>query len=738
MFTALGRLVVRRTKITLLVSLAVVLLTAILGSGAFTALKNGGFDDPSSDSARARVILEEELGAGSPNLLLVVTAQGGDIDAPEAAAAGRALSDALTATAGIDEVTSYWLLGSPPPLRSESGGSALVMARAGGSEAEVEATVARVQDSLEGDRGAVTVQVGGSAAVDAALGHGLEEDLLRAELIAIPLTLLLLLIVFRGVVAALLPLLVGGAAVFGAFFVLWAFAQFTDVSVFSVNLVTALGIGLAIDYSLLIVSRFREELAAGHEPRLATIRTVESAGRTVVFSGVTVAVALLSLIAFPMFFLRSFAYAGVGVVLVAILASVIILPAVLALLGHRVNAWRLPGMRRDAQGGSRRWAALAEGVLRRPGLVTGAAVAILLLLSAPVLGTKFGNPDARVLPADVAARQATEAAQRDFGYEALPVVVEGAQSRTDIEAYAAAASRVGDVTQVSTRYGSWTAGQRTAGPAPDAARYAAGTGEWLEVFPAVQPISGEAENVVRGLRAIEAPFAPLVGGSTAELVDTKAGIAAVAPWAALWIAVATFALLFLMFGSLLVPLKAILLNTLNLTAMLGVMVWIFQDGNLAGVLDFTSTGLTDVSMPLLMFAVAFGLSMDYEVFLLARMKEEYDRTGDNRAAIVAGIARTGPIVTAAALVLSITFFAFATAGVTFMKMFGLGLGLAVLIDAFLVRATLVPALMKMAGRANWWAPAWARKLHEKAGLDETGGALSTTAEREAREPQRVG
>ncbi|GAB2626878.1 membrane protein [Paractinoplanes abujensis] len=738
MFTALGRLVVRRTKLTLFVSLAVVVLTAVLGSGAFTALKNGGFDDPSSDSARARVILEKELGAGSPNLLLVVTANGGDVDAPEAAAAGRALSQELTTTAGIDEVTSYWLLGSPPPLRSESGGSALVMARAGGSEAEVEATVARVQDSLEGDRGAVTVQVGGSAAVDAALGHTLEDDLVRAELIAIPLTLLLLLIVFRGVVAALLPLLVGVAAVMGAFFVLWAFAQFTDVSVFSINLVTALGIGLAIDYSLLIVSRFREELKAGYDPKVATIRTVESAGRTVVFSGVTVAVALLSLIAFPMFFLRSFAYAGVGVVLVAIAASVIILPAVLALLGHRVNAWRLPGLRRDAEGGSRRWAALAGGVLRRPGLVTGTAVVLLLLLSAPVLGTRFGNPDARVLPADVAARQATEAAQRDFGYEALPIVIKGAAERSDIEAYAQAASRVSNVTEVDTRYGTWAGGQRTAGPGPEAERYATDAGQWLEVVPAVQPISSEAENVVHDLRAIDAPFDALVSGSTAELVDTKAGITSVAPWAALWIAVATFALLFLMFGSLLVPLKAIVLNTLNLTAMLGAMVWIFQDGNLSELLSFTSTGLTDVSMPLLMFAVAFGLSMDYEVFLLARMKEEYDRTGDNETAIVSGIANTGPIVTAAALVLSITFFAFGTAGVTFMKMFGLGLGLAVLIDAFLVRATLVPALMKMAGRANWWAPAWARRLHEKAGIDETGGTLSTTTGPAAREPQRVG
>lgn len=727
MFTALGRLVVRRTRLVLFGSLVAFVVTVIVGGGVFGLLSSGGFADPSSDSARAGQILEDEFGAGTPNILLVVTAAGGDIDAPEASAAGTALATDLAAVAGVDDVASYWQLGSPPSLRSGDGSSALVLARAAGTEEDAKAAVERVRERFAGDKGALTVEVGGQAAISEALGTNLAADLTLAELIAVPLTLLLLLLVFRGVVAAVLPIMVGGAATFGAFFALWVIAQFTDVSEYSTNLVIALGLGLAIDYSLFLVSRFREELAAGHGVDQATIRTVESAGRTIVFSGVTVAVALLALVVFPLYFLRSFAYAGVGVLVVAVLASVITLPALLHLLGHRVNAGQLPGMRRATGSESRRWAAATERVLRRPGLVTVATVALLLVVGIPFLNVQFGNADARVLPSHDAARIATEKAQNDFGSgaaEAFPVVITGTPDPADVEAHVAAVSRVEHVAEVTTAHGTWADGQRVSGPTPQSEQYLADSGEWFEVVPSVTSMSSQAENLVHDLRELDPPFDTLVGGSTAQLVDMKAAIFSVAPWAGLWIALATFVLLFLMFGSFLVPLKAIVLNTLSLTATFGAMVWIFQDGNFAGVLGFTATGLTDTSMPILMFAVAFGLSMDYEVFLLARIKEQYDRTGDNHTAIVTGLAKTGGIVTAAALVLSITFFAFATSGVTFMKMFGLGLGIAVLVDAFIVRATLVPALMKLAGAANWWAPAWARRLHARVGLDE--GSSSST------------
>ncbi|CNE54950.1 putative RND superfamily drug exporter [Mycobacterium tuberculosis] len=722
MFTALGTLAVRHTKLMLVLSLVAFVVTALLGGGVFGKLSAGGFEDPGSDSARAAEILEGEFNVGTPNLLIVATAKGGDVDSREASAAGAALAAELESVEGVGEVASYWKLGSPASLRSDDHGSALVLAHVDGEDEAVAAAVQRVRDRIAGDGKVLTAEVGGPAAIGEALGTGLEEDLLLAETIAIPLTLLLLLVVFRGVVAAVLPLVVGVAATVGAFFVLRLIAAVTDVSVFSINLVTALGLGLAIDYSLLMVSRFREELSAGHGVDAAVIRTVESAGRTVVFSAVTVAVALTALVVFPLYFLRSFAYAGVGVVLVAALAAVITLPALFMMLGHRVNAWRLPGMRRERGGESARWAAAARWILRRPGVVTGVVVTLLVLVSLPILGVQFGNPDARVLPADSPARTATEKAQHDFGFtgEALPVVITGSPQAAAAEGHIAAASRLEHVAQVVSAHGTWADGRRV-GDTPQAGRYVADAGEWFEVVPSVQPMSPEAEELVRELRALDPSHEAVVGGSTAQLIDTKKAIFSVAPWAGLWIVLATMVLLFLMFGSVLVPLKAVALNALNLTAMLGAMVWIFQDGHLSGVLGFTPTGLTDVAMPLLMFAVAFGLSMDYEVFLLARIKEEYDRTGDNTTAIVAGIARTGRIVTAAALVLSITFFAFATSGVTFMKLFGLGLGLAILIDAFVVRATLVPALMKLAGKANWWAPAWARRLYERVGMDETAG-----------------
>ncbi len=722
MFSALGRLVVRRTRLVLFGSVVIVVLTAVLGVGVFGRLVGGGFEDPGSESAQARTALEDTFDAGPANLVLIVTADGGDVDDAAVAAAAAALTARLAGTEDVTDVTSYWQLGSPPTLRSNDGSSALVFARITGDETTRQDTVDQVHEELAGEDGVVSVEVTGSTAVGAAIGERVERDLGLAEMIAIPLTLLLLIIVFRGVVAALLPLAVGTAAILGAFFVLWAISQFTDVSVFSINLVTALGLGLAIDYALLIVSRFREELDAGRSVDDATRRTVESAGRTVAFSGLTVTVALAALAIFPLYFLRSFAYAGVGVLLVAMAASVIMLPALLKLLGHRVNAWSLPGARTRTSE-SRFWGRVAERVLKRPGLVAVVVIAVLVVLGLPFLGVTLGQPDARVLPEGDPARVSIEKLQNDFPSdraEAFPIVVTGTYVPADVDAYARQISAIDAVAEVDTARGTYVGGELAGPPGPQAQQYTGASGEWLEVVPDVLPMTGEAEDAIHEIRAMEAPFDAQVGGATASLVDTKSAIISLVPWAALWIAVATFVLLFLMFGSILVPIKALVLNTLSLTATLGAMVWIFQDGNLSGLLGFTPTGLTDSATPILIFTIAFGLSMDYEVFLLARIKEEYDRTGDNHQSIVTGLAKTGRIVTAAALVLSITFFAFATGGITFMKLFGLGLGLAVLVDAFVVRATLVPALMQLAGSANWWAPAWARRIHERFGLDESG------------------
>jgi RND superfamily putative drug exporter len=665
------------------------------------------------------------------------------VDSPVVSEAGLALTASLAATEGVADVASYWSLGSPPPLRSAEGDQALVLLRVPGDADDprratlVDELIETYDDEVAARHDAeapahpwshaVTVEVGGPERIFTQVGETIEGDLARAETIAVPLTLLLLVVVFGGIVAALLPVAVGVVAVLGAFLTLFIITGFTDVSIFSINLVTAMGLGLAIDYSLFVVSRYREELARGRSVEDAVVRTVETAGRTVAFSALTVAVSLSALLIFPLYFLRSFAYAGVGVILVAMFASVVSLPALLAVLGHRVDRWRVRRERSGEGGGM--WHRVATGVMRRPLTVAITGVTLLLVAGLPFLGVEFGVPDDRVLPESDPAREVSETLRSDFDSaesNGFSIVATGTPADSTVEAYAVAVSGVEGVARVDAVTGRYVDGIVVAPGDPSLAGYRVDDAVRFNVVPGVEPISPEAETMVAEIRDLGHGFEDAdeldtiaVGGQSASLVDSKDAIFGLVPWAALWIAGATFVLLFLMFGSLLVPLKAIVLNTLSLTATFGAMVWIFQDGHGAGILGFTPTGLTDTTTPILMFCIAFGLSMDYEVFLLSRMKEEYDRTGDNELAVATGLEKTGKLVTAAALLLSITFFAFATSSVTFIKLFGLGLGLAVLVDAFIVRATLVPALMKLAGSWNWWAPAPLRRLHDRIGISES-------------------
>ena len=722
MFTRLGRFTVRHRRFVLVASVASLVLAAVIGTGVFSRLGGGGFEDPNAESVRASEILDAEFVNGDANLILLVTAESGDVTDAATTAAAAELVTELRSVEGLEDVTSYWDLGRPESLASIDGDKALVLARATGDDEAREAIAGEVVEAFTLDGDVIDVGVGGEEAVFEAIGSTIEGDLAIAEAIAIPLTLLLLVVVFRGVAAALLPVAVGISAIFGAFLVLFVVTAFTDVSVFSINLVTALGLGLAIDYSLLIVSRFREELARGLDVDSAVVRTVETAGRTVAFSALTVAVSLAALVVFPLYFLRSFAYAGVGVLLVAMAASVIALPALLATIGEGVNKWSF-GDRSHRTSESALWGRVGERVMRRPGAVTAVVLAVLLFVGLPFLDVSFGGSDHRVLPEDNPTRQTIEALETDFAADeaaGFPIVAVDASGHPGLDAYAAALSSVPDIARVDGVAGSWVDGVQVAEADEFSARFDNGASVWFNVVPDYQPISDVGTDRVRDLRDVSAPFDTLVGGQAASLVDSQDAIFGLVPIAALWIAGATFVLLFLMFGSFLVPLKAIVLNSLSLTATFGLMVWIFQDGNGADLLGFTATGLTDTTTPILMFCIAFGLSMDYEVFLLSRMKEEYDRTGDNDAAVVAGLKKTGGIVTAAALVLSVTFFAFATSGVSFMMLFGLGLGVAILVDAFIIRATLVPALMTMAGEWNWWAPAWARRVHDRFGISESG------------------
>jgi RND superfamily putative drug exporter len=734
MLERLGRFLNRRRWAVLAATLAAVVLAGVFGGGAISRLRSGGFEDPAAESTRAAAVLRDEFGVGDPNLVLLVTAEDGGVDGPAAAAAGEALTRRLAAEPDLAQVASYWTTGAAT-LKSDDGRQALVLGRVTGDEEDLDERAGQLTAAYGGDHGVLAVQVGGQAQVFREVGEQVESDLARAEAIAVPITLLLLVVVFASAVAGALPLAVGGFAIVGTLLVLRALAELTEVSIYALNLTTALGLGLAIDYSLFIVSRYREELRAGREPGDALVVTMRTAGRTVLFSAATVAVSLLALLVFPLYFLRSFGYAGIAVVALAAVGALVVLPALLAVLGRRVDRFRLPiGRRRPARAeGTGFWHRVATWVMRRPAPIALAVVAFLVLLGTPFLGVRFGLPDDRVLPPSAEGRQVADAIRAGFATDesaALSVVAPGigdpAAHLADTDGYAAALSRLDGVDRVDALTGSYRDGARLQGPlpaggaavTPEARRFAGADGTWLSVVPSVEPYSAAAERLVADVRALPAPLGAQVTGPSAQLVDTKASISGNLPLAAAVIAVVTFALLFLMTGSVVIPAKALVMNLLSLTAVYGAMVYVFQEGHLAGLLGFTATGTIDTSMPVLLFCIAFGLSMDYEVFLLSRIKEEHDRTGDTVAAVAVGLERTGRIVTTAAALLAIVFVAFATSEVSFLKLFGVGTALAILVDATLIRALLVPAFMRLAGRANWWAPAPLRRLHARVGLRE--------------------
>jgi putative drug exporter of the RND superfamily len=765
MLTRLANLSTRRSRLVLVVAVLFVALAGALGGGVADSLTAGGFDDPGTESAKAEEVLAEQFGTGVPNLVLLATAPDGDVDSPAAAEAGLALSDELAAEDGVTDVVSYWSEGNAPPLRSDDGSRALVIARVEGDDDQVEARIEELGPLFQrtGDGEALEVEVGGFAQVFHEVGNTIEEDLFTAEMIALPITLVLLVLIFGSVVAASLPLVIGIMSIFGTFLVLQLLSGVTDVSIYALNLTTAMGLGLAIDYSLFVVSRYREELRAGHDPRPAAIRTVRTAGRTVAFSALTVAASLCAMLVFPVAFLRSFAYAGVAVAVLAGLFSVVVLPAILVLLGHRVNSltlWRR-SLVPPEQG---MWHRIARFVMRRPVPVATGAVAVLLLLGVPFLGLRLTQPDDRVLPPGADGRVVGDVVREEFSSEeagALSVVPASATpdvAPAEIDAYAVTLARLPGVSRVDASTGTYCGegvaaefgcepGQLVLGP-DTAPRYAgfvsAGYGSYLSVVPSVEPYSAEGEHLVHAVRDTDSPYPVQVTGQSAELVDLNDSLFARLPVAIGIIAVITTVLLFMMFGSVIIPAKAIVLNLLSLSATFGAMVWIFQDGHLSGLLDFTATGGLAAATPILMFCIAFGLSMDYEVFLLSRIKEEHDHGADNETAVAVGLERTGRIVTAAAVLIAVIFVAFALGRVSFIKLFGLGLTLAVLMDAFLIRGTLVPAFMRLAGDWNWWAPGPLRRFHDRWGISETislddeGDEGDEHDDAEAGEPVTVG
>jgi len=725
MFERLAQFIVRRRRATLALFVLGLVVAAVLGSGVFSRLLAAGFDDPGSDSAKAAQLLQAEFGVADPVAAVAVTTQHG-LDAD--AGAATALVHRLQAERGVGRVISYWTSGRPAALAGRDGrtGEVLVFGAANATDVQQNDLAKRLTAAYEGDQGGLDVRIAGPGAVNNAINDTITKDLARADSIAVPLTVVLLVLVFGGLVAAGLPFLVALGAVLGSFAILFLATLATDVSIFALNLVTGLGLGLGIDYALLIVNRFREQLAAGDDVDSAVVRTVTSAGRTVFVSGLTVAITLGSLALFPQYFLRSFAYAGIAVTLLAVLSALIALPAVLALLGHRVN--RLKVVRGDlAPRDTGLWATVAQRVLRSPVPVLVVVGGLLLALAAPAFGATFGQIDDRALPKDNPVAVASQILRDQFrGREGTPVyvVVPAGVGSAALSSYAADLSRVDGIARVTTPAAVVVDGAVAAANPQSSAFTAADGHQRLALVADADPRSPRGQQLAEAVRAVAAPTAGvLVGGVAAEYADSQNGITGRLPMVLTWIALTTLIVLFLFTGSVVLPVKAIVLNIVSLGATIGVLTWVFQDGHLKGLVgDFTATGTVDTSMMVLIAILAFALSMDYEVFLLSRIKEEHDAGRDTEQAVVLGLQRSGRIITAAAALIALVFAAFVSSGVTNIKQLGLGVAFAILLDATIVRALLVPAFMGILGDANWWAPAWLRRVHDRFGFSEGGPA----------------
>ena len=716
-FHRFGGWVARHRWTVLIGYLVAMVVFGVFGVQVFGAMKSEGFNYPSSDSSRAADVLATDFGVTDPAAILAIeTPTGVDADA----AAATALLDDVAALAGVDSVVSYWSTGGAPSFLGTDGrtGQAIVIAEDG---VDREQLAADIVAQVGGEQGELVVYAFGGEIIGNAFNDTITGDLARAESIAIPITALILLFVFGSVVAAGLPFLVAGGTILGSFLVLFLISRLTDVSVFALNLVTGLGLALGIDYALLIINRFREELGSGRSVPDAVAATVGSAGRTVFVSGITVAVALASLLIFPQYFLRSFAYAGISVSLLAVIGALTAIPALLAILGGNVN--RLKVRRGDLapkdDGG---WARLARFVMRRPWPVLIGTVAVLLVLAAPAFGAVFGQVDERALPSDNPAAQAGEVLRERFpGNEGAPyeIVLLQPGSSAEVQAYAEEISRIPEIDRVTTAESILIDGA-VVGPNPDPGRWSASDATRVEAVGNVRPIDPAGEAVVAEIRALDPPAQEaLVGGLAAEWADATNAVVDRAWIVALWLAATTMIILFLFTGSVLIPLKALVLNVLSLAATLGALVWVFQGGHLSWLTgDYTVTGTVDISTIALIAVIAFALSMDYEVFMLARIKEEHDAGASTTDAVAFGLQRTGRIITAAALLIAIVFASFLTSSATNIKQLGFGVTVAILLDATVVRALLVPAFMRIAGNANWWAPAPLRRLHARLGLRE--------------------
>ncbi len=714
---------VRHARAVLAAGVLVTVAAATFGLGVFGSLSQGGFDDPDSESARELALEREVFGNESVDVIAIYRSADLTVDDPEFRAQVEQTLDRVPA-GSTTSMATYWETEDPSMVSTDRQATTVLVSLAGEDQAETAEQNDRVVPALQADD--LETDIAGPWAVYKGVNETVSEDLARAELVSLPLVIVLSLLIFGSVVAALMPAVVGGIAVLGALAVVRLITGVTEVSVFSINVITLLGTGLAIDYALFVISRFREELGRLPEddpqaPATALRVTMATAGRTVLFSGLTVAASMASLLIFPQGFLRSLGYGGIAAVVVAATAALTVLPAILMLLGRRIDAGRLPWRRHrpvtvDSDHGA--WARLAHAVMRRPVVVLVVVTAALLTVASPFVGVRWGSVDYRVLPPDNPAHVAAVKLNTEFGQERSTAnLLVRTTDEAQLAAYAERVREVPGVLDVST------VDQR------DGVTL-------LRTGWAGNSQTEESQAVVEQLRALPGPGGDsvLVGGLTADTVDLLDSLVDHLPWMALIIAVVMLVLLFLAFGSLVLPVKAVAMNLLSISASFGVITWIFADGHLEGLLGFTSTGFLDATQPIFMLAILIGLSMDYEVFLLSRVREQWDLTHDNFRAVATGVQRTGRIITSAALLLGVVIGAFSASSVVFMKMIGIGMLVALLVDATIVRSILVPATMRLLGDWNWWAPGPMRRWWERHGLREGDGVPVAAAEERVATP----
>jgi len=694
MFQTLSRLIITRSKVMLTGYLVAIVIAGGIGAQVFAKFDSGGYSDPNSDSAKAWEYLEETFKVKDPTVVLIVKSKEG-VDDPSVRERALRLEAELRAEKSAETVVSYWSTNAPS-LRSSDGKSAFIFIYLRSSDfSKIDSAGGYYQSKYDRDYEGLDIDASGTAVFANAINGKIQDDLKLAEAISIPITFILLLLIFGAMVASAMPLMVGVTAILGTFFALFLLTFFTDVSIFALNLTTGLGLGLGIDYALLMVNRFREELWKGSSKEEAVATTIKTAGKTVFYSGLTVILTLASMTFFPQNFFKSMGYSGVAVVALAVAGALIPLPAIMMILGARINKGliRKSSLVVKDDGG---WAKLARFVMRKPISVVIATTIGLGILIAPIADIKFSLVDSRVLPASNPAAASAAFITENFpGQESNPIEIIFPTASDELESIERFRSqlpqlegivRVDQLTQV-------------------------GEATRLVAIHSMPPRTPEAEKLIADIRELLGGIDALVGGVAADYADTQGATARTLPYVLIWILTTVLILLFLFTGSILLPIKAILLNFASLAATMGVLTYIFINGHLTFLVgDFTVTGTLDTSTVILIAIVAFGLSMDYEVFLLSRIKEEYENGRNNEDAVAFGLQRSARIITAAALLLATVFGIFVISGVTSIKMMGFGVAFAILLDATVIRGLLVPALMRLFGEWNWWAPKSLRRF----------------------------